>query len=76
MVISGNIQTAIKPKSHPLKIEIKKQDLRLWQIRKLLGGSPSEGQLSRYLNGIDKMPLNLEVRLNEVINEISNGRRS
>lgn len=75
MDIPGNIQTAIKPKPHSLKIEINKQDLRLWQIRKLLGGSPSEGQLSRYLNGIDKMPIALEVRLNEVINEISKRRR-
>lgn len=74
MIIPAKIARAINPEPHPLKIEIKKRDLRLWQIRNLLGGRPTEQQICRYLNGIDKMPVDLETRLAEVINQIPERR--
>jgi len=51
---------------HPLKSLILKS-YRLWQLRKLLGGRPSEGQLSRFLNGIDPMPAELEASLKKLL---------
>ena len=47
---------------HPLKAQLLKK-LRLWQIRKMIGGSPDEGSLSRYLNGIRPMPAEVEEKL-------------
>lgn len=58
--------TAIEIKPHPLKTPILK-NYRLWQVRKLLGGKPSEGKLCRYLNGIDEMPADLEAQLNALL---------
>ena len=57
-------------KPHPLKAPLLKH-LRLWQIRKLLGGSPSEAQLSRFLNCIDTMPADLEARLDALLRGVS-----
>lgn len=54
---------------HPLKTEIKRVGVTYWQLRILLGGSPSEGKLSRYLNGIEIMPPKLEKRLRQVVTE-------
>lgn len=58
------------PKAHPLKRDIETTGLTLWQVRKMLGGLPSEGQLSRYLNGIDELPFELEQRLTEIIRAV------
>jgi hypothetical protein len=60
--------TALEIKPHPLKVSILKS-YRLWQVRKLLGGRPSEGQLSRFLNGIDAMPAELETSLRELLDQ-------
>ena len=60
--------TALDIKPHPLKFQVLKS-YRLWQVRKLLGGRPSEGQISRYLNGIDEMPAELEVSLLELLKQ-------
>ena len=57
---------ALEIKPHPLKSSILKS-YRLWQARKLLGGSPSEGKLCRFLNGIDPMPAELEASLQDLL---------
>lgn len=65
--------TALEIKPHPLKSSILRS-YRLWQVRKLLGGRPSEGQLSRFLNGIDEMPAELEASLQDLLKTKQNGR--
>lgn len=55
---------------HPLKDRIQRRGLALWQLRELIGGSPSEGKLSRYLNGVDRMPVDLEERLNRLLEDL------
>ena len=58
-------------KSHWLKGEIRRLELAYWQVRSLLGGYPSEATLSRYLNGIESMPREVEKRLQELVTEVS-----
>ena len=58
-------------KSHPLKGEIRRLELAYWQVRSLLGGYPFEATLSRYLNGIDPMPKDVEEKLQQVVAEVS-----
>ena len=67
--------TALDIKPHPLKSSILKS-YRLWQVRKLLGGRPSEGKLCRFLNGIDEMPAELEASLKELLEQAQCGRVS
>ncbi len=43
---------------HPLKEELRQRKIRLWMISKKY--NVPESKLSRYLNGIDPMPLWLE----------------
>ena len=58
-------------KSHPLKGEIRRLELAYWQVRSLLGGHPSEATLSRYLNGIEPMPKDIEEKLEEVVTGVA-----
>lgn len=60
-----------QPKSHPLKGEIRRLELAYWQVRSLLGGRPSEATLSRYLNGIESMPKDVEKKLEKILVELS-----
>ena len=60
--------TALDVDPHPLKSELLKT-YRLWQVRRLLGGKPSEGKLCRCLNGIDEMPVELEAALKKLLEE-------
>jgi len=53
------------PNQHPLKKEIRERQIRLWQLRDHTGAS--EPKLSRYLNGIDPMPEDLERRIKELL---------
>ena len=59
-----------KPQEHPLKNEIQRRRLKLWEVKSLCGGSPSEGALSRYLSGKQPMPKEVEQRLEQAINRI------
>lgn len=52
---------------HPLKHEIQNSGLTLWMVRKALGGQPSEGKLSRLLNGIEIMPEQIERQLHQLL---------
>jgi hypothetical protein len=61
----------IKFKEHPLKSEIRKHGLRLYELRALCGGRPSESQLSRQLSGIDPMKPHVEARIREVVENLS-----
>lgn len=63
------------PKYHPhhLKQQLQALGLSLWQIRELLGGRPSEGKLSRYLNGIESLPKGLERQLKEIVSKLKEG---
>lgn len=65
-----DLQRLITPKSHPLKTEIKKCKLRLWQVSALLDGALNEGKLSRYLNGIDIMPKEIEDNISKALREL------
>lgn len=60
---------AMELNPHPLKTEIKDAGMRLWQLRAKLGGSPSEGKISRILNGIEVMPEKLEERIKTILQE-------
>ena len=55
---------------HHLKQELQTLGLSLWQIRELIGGQPSEGKLSRYLNGIESLPSALERKLKQIISNL------
>ena len=55
---------------HQLKQELQILGLSLWQLRELLGGQPSEGKLSRYLNGIEALPSGLESKIKHIIAKI------
>lgn len=53
---------------HQLKDEITIRGIRLWMLRKYLGGKPSECRLSRMLNGIESMPPEIENGIKEILN--------
>ena len=63
-------------KSHPLKGEIRRLELALWQVKSLLGGTPSETSLSRYLNGVEKMPKDVEKSLEELVAKVARWQES
>ena len=52
---------------HYLKPEIRRRGIRLWELKMLLGGYPSEFKLSRVLNCIDTMPAELQSSIAEVL---------
>lgn len=56
---------------HPLKARLRERKLKLWQLRKLLGGNPCEGSLSRYLNGVWDMPVEVEDRIKETLQQVN-----
>jgi hypothetical protein len=62
-----NIEEILSPTPHELRWKLQEAGLTLWQVRKALGGAPSEFKLSRYLTGIDPMPGDLEKKLHELI---------
>lgn len=57
-------------KPHQLKAAIQERGLTLWQIRAMLGGAPSEGKLSRLLNGIESMPVEIKDALQRIVEEM------
>jgi hypothetical protein len=56
---------------HPLKSEIRRLGLTYWQLRTLLGGSPTEGTICRMLNGVWEMSKEIEEKLEEVVAGVS-----
>lgn len=56
--------------THPLKKEFRKRKIPLWCLRNVTG--VSEPKLSRYLNNIDRMPIDLEMELQRLL-DILNG---
>ncbi len=56
--------------THPLYAQIKERGIRQWQLRKLLGGHPTESKISRMLNGIDPMPEKLEQRIRNILEAV------
>lgn len=54
---------------HPLKAEVKKAHLTLWQIRKMING-PSESVICRMLNGTHPMSQEVENGLKHILAEI------
>jgi hypothetical protein len=65
-----NMEEILTPVPHLLKGQLQEVGLALWQVRKALGGAPSEFKLSRYLTGIEPMPVDLEKRLQELVNHM------
>lgn len=59
--------------AHPLKEEFRKRKIPLWCLRNFTG--VSEPKLSRYLNNIDRMPFDVEMRLQQMV-DIMNGDHS
>ena len=59
----------IEISDHPLRKEIIEKGIRLQQLRRLLGGAPSENVLSRALRGIDQMPQALAQRIKKILRE-------
>ena len=55
---------------HQLKGAIQERGLTLWQLRAMLGGVPSEGKLSRLLNGIEAMPEGIEDALQRIVKDV------
>jgi hypothetical protein len=53
---------------HPLKSEVKKARLRLWEIQKITG--IDESQLSRMLNGIITMTPEVETGIRQLLDEV------
>ena len=60
----------LEPNPHYLKDRIEKTDLRLWQLRRALGGRPCESTLSRALSGIVPMEGKLETRIIAVLDSL------
>ncbi len=56
-----------KPIAHSLKWELRGKGVTLYDLRNRLGGAPSEGRLSRVLNGVEAMPPELEDRIKTII---------
>lgn len=52
---------------HPLKAEIRKRKIKLWELRVFLKGGPSECKLSRWLNGIEEMPKSIERKIVDIL---------
>jgi hypothetical protein len=61
-----------KPREHPLKSEVRRHGLRLYQLAPVLGAS--EATISRCLNGVQKMPEEMEQNLLKLIVEVSHKR--
>jgi len=59
-----------RKKQHPLKAEFRKRKIPLWLVRDFTG--IPEPKLSRYLNNIDRMPLDVQINLYRMI-EIMDG---
>lgn len=64
-------QNSIKPIAHSLKWQLRGKGVSLYDLKAQLGGSPSEGQLSRILNGMLEMPKDLEERITSIISQIN-----
>lgn len=56
------------PEPHPLRAIVEAQKIPLWSLRFKLGGSPSEGHLSRMLRGITPMSPDMVKRIEEALN--------
>lgn len=59
-----------KRKPSPLYKRIRAKGIALWQLRQMLGGSPSESYLSRTLTGIQPMPEPLEAKIDRLLEEL------
>jgi hypothetical protein len=55
---------------HPLQRKVRGAGLTLWQLRRMLGGSPCEGELSMRLSGHKPMTPELEARIEHVLEEM------
>jgi hypothetical protein len=55
---------------HPIKSDIRRANLKLWQLSRLLGGSPGTATLSNMLNGVRPMSEEVESGLRNILDEI------
>jgi hypothetical protein len=56
---------------HPLRAEIKKHGLALWQVRLMIDNATSESSLSRALRGIIPLPPDLEKTLADALSMVN-----
>ncbi len=70
-----NHGSILEPEPHLLKDRITKTEIRLWQLRRALGGRPCESHLSRVLAGIVPMSRDLESRITSVLDNLEGGDR-
>lgn len=66
-----SMENSSKPIAHSLKWELRGKGVTLYDLRNRLGGAPSEGRLSRVLNGVEVMPRELEERINNIIAQLN-----
>ena len=69
----SEIHALLHPEPHPLKKRIEQDEIRLWQLRNLLGGKPDESVLSRALRGIRPMTPDLENRITLALDRVKGG---
>ena len=60
-------------KDHPLREEITKRGLRLWQVRMMIDNAFCEATLSRALRGVIPMPPYLEQRITDALGRLEGG---
>jgi hypothetical protein len=61
---------------HPLKAEVRRLRLALWEVSYLLGGQPDEPMISRYLRGTRPMPPDVEERLRAALAKFKEDMRN
>ena len=66
---NGYIEIPVKI-PHPLQLKIRGAGLTLWQLRKMLDGSPCEAELSMRLSGSKRMDPKLEARIEHILKEL------
>ena len=65
--MNGMSLNEITVPAHPLQQILKDRGIKLWQLKKALGGKPSESYLSKVLSGVQEMPQQLERRISELL---------
>lgn len=71
--MTKRLKAILNPRPHPLKAKISEAGLRLWQIKRFLGGRPDEAYLSRALNGRQPMSPQVEAGIESLLSELKGG---
>ena len=58
------------PEAHPLKAIVQEKKIPYWMLARMIGSVRSECWISRALNGIQPMPLELERKLTDALSRV------